>query len=141
MKAYALSPWRTLLPSTLMVLLLSSPVRSEIIVTTALDENDSPAGAQISLREALRDAAGGEQITFAAALHGKAIALTRGEMTVSGKTLSVSAPGGLVIEAREQSRIFHVETGAGLNLTGVTLQRGSAPGDGGHSECGNGEPD
>jgi len=112
-------------------LVLSSPASAQITVTTAADEGDSPAGAQVSLREALRDSPNGSQITFDAALHGKVLVLTAGEMTVTGKTLAVNAPGGLVIEARGLSRIFNVAAGAGLNLTGLTLQGGRAPADGG----------
>ncbi|HWB02653.1 MAG TPA: CSLREA domain-containing protein [Verrucomicrobiales bacterium] len=108
-----------------------SQVLSQITVTTAADENDAPAGDQVSLREAIRDSASGGQITFDAALSGKVVVLTAGEMVVTGKTLTVSAPDGMVIEARGLSRIFRVEAGAGLNLTGLTLQGGKAPADGG----------
>ncbi|HWB05994.1 MAG TPA: choice-of-anchor Q domain-containing protein [Verrucomicrobiales bacterium] len=105
---------------------------SQIIVTTLADENDTPAGAQVSLREAIRDSANGGQITFDAALNGGPILLIRGEMAVTGKTLTVTAPGGgILIEGRVPSRIFRVDAGAGLNLTDFTLQGGVAPGDGG----------
>jgi hypothetical protein len=112
-------------------LLLCGTACSQVTVTTLTDENDTPAGPQVSLREAVRDSAGGGQITFDAALAGRVLSLTAGEIPVTGKTLTVSAPGGIVIEAGGFSRIFEVGGGAGLNLTGLTLQGGFAVGDGG----------
>ena len=111
--------------------MLSSHAQAQITVTTAADENNTPAGTQISLREALRDSANGGTISFSAALNGKVLVLTAGEMEITEKTLTVNAPGGFVIEARGLSRIFNVAAGAGLNLTGLTLQGGAAPADGG----------
>lgn len=113
-----------------LALLIASRVQAQIIVTTAADENDTPAGAQVSLREALRDSANGGTVTFVPELAGKVLALISGEMAVSGKTVSVTAPPeGFVIEARGLSRHFNIAAGAGLHLTGLTLQGGVAPGD------------
>jgi hypothetical protein len=111
--------------------LFADRAQGVMTVTTLADEIDTPAGAQVSLREALRDSADGEQITFDAALAGKMLVLTAGEMTVSGKTLTITAPGGLIIEASGRSRIFNVGLGAALNLAGVTMQGGLAPDHGG----------
>src|SRR4029079_12298413 len=104
--------------------LFADRAQGVMTVTTLADEIDTPAGAQVSLREALRDSADGEQITFDAALAGKMLVLTAGEMTVSGKALTITAPGGLIIEASGRSRIFNVGLGAALNLAGVTMQGG-----------------
>jgi hypothetical protein len=113
------------------VLALCSQALAQVTVSTLKDENDTPAGAMVSLREALRDSVHGGQINLDAALAGGVIVLTAGELTVTGKTVTVNAPGGLVIEARSRSRIFRIEAGAGLNLKGLTLQGGLAPTDGG----------
>jgi len=133
MKTSALfSSCRPVFVSLAAALILSSQAFAQINVTTLADEDDLPAGAQISLREALRDIADGGLITFDASLAGGALVLTKDELVVLGKTVTVDAPGGLVIDGRWLSRIFQVGFGAGLNLTGVTLQHGRPPvGDGG----------
>ncbi len=117
--------------SLLAATLLVHNTQAQITVTTLTDENDTPAGAQVSLREAVRDVATGGQITFNAALKGKVLLVTAGEMTVAGKTVTVAAPDGLTIDAHGLSRIFNVAAGAGLNLSGLTLQGGKAPAEGG----------
>ncbi len=125
-------PLRVARVSLAAALLLSTPAAAQIVVTTAADENDTPAGAQVSLREALRDVVNGGTVTFAPALAGKVLALTNGELVVSGRTVTVTAPpAGFVIEARGLSRIFRVAAGEGLNLAGLTLQGGQAPAGGG----------
>ena len=101
----------------LAALLLAGPAAGQIniIVTTLADENDTPSGAEVSLREALRDAPNSGNILFEAPLPGGTLVLKSGELAVTGKTVSVAAPG-LVIEARNLSRIFRVDAGAGLSL-------------------------
>jgi hypothetical protein len=119
------------------VLMLSKPAAAQIIVTTLTDENDLPAGEKISLREAIRDSADGGQITLDPALAGSALALTMDELAVTGKTLAILAPGGLVIDGRGHTRLFNVSgVGAGLSLSGVTLQNGRpSSGNGGAILC------
>ena len=79
-------------------LLPLSSLSAEIIVTTLTDELDTPAasGTGISLREAIRDAASGETITFDSTLSGGTIKLTDdgsanfGELVID-KSLSIDA--------------------------------------------------
>ena len=96
-------------------------------MNTEADEEDTPAGAALSLREAVRDAASGDIIRFAAALSGRALPLTRGEMTVTGRTLTVDGStlaNGLTLTANLTSRHFNVAATGTLTLTGLTLARG-----------------
>lgn len=107
---------------------ISSLSRGAVLtVTTEADEFDSPAGAALSLREAVRDAAGGDTIQFSAALAGRVVVLSGGEMAVTGKSISVDASplaGGLTLTARQAGRHFNVDATGTLSLTGLTLTKG-----------------
>lgn len=70
-----------LLPALLLIPLAAHGT----IVTTATDEADGSlgGGAGVSLREAVKFSTAGTTITFASALSGQTIRLTRGEITIS----------------------------------------------------------
>jgi hypothetical protein len=90
--------------------------------------NDSGSG---SLREVISTAADGSLITFQAGLSGT-ILLTTGELTISQDDLVIDGSGATIrIDGQNASRILN-HTGAGtLEVIGLTLQNGSATGNGG----------
>ena len=98
-------------------------------VTTAADEFDTPSGAAVSLREAVRDAAtagGADTITFAPALSGGTITLTSEIVIDSEVTIDASSlPGGLTISGNNVTLIFNVGSGQSLALLGLTLTGGN----------------
>jgi len=104
-----------------------------ITVTTELDELDTPSGANVSLREAVRDAAAtGEfrTIVFDSSLDGKTIVLGGGELVIS-RDVRVSAKGlsgGLTISGDAQSRIFRVNSNSNLELECLRLVNGNCIG-------------
>lgn len=63
-----------------------------LTVTTSADENDTPAGANISLREAIRDTAPGGTVDFDGSLAGSTFFLTIGDLSIT-KNLSIDASG------------------------------------------------
>jgi len=109
----------------------------QLTVTTAVDELDTPAGAALSLREAVRDAPSGWRIGFAPAMSEKVINLSvpgggqGGRIDLSGKVLAIDAGdlaepvavsgGGLV-------RHFAALGGAWLSLGKLRLEQGAAVG-------------
>ncbi|MGA1238741.1 MAG: pentapeptide repeat-containing protein, partial [Limisphaerales bacterium] len=111
-----------------------------VVVTTLEDELDIPSGegSGISLREALRDAAGGITVRFDGGLEGGRVVLISGEIVlersveVDGRSLA----RGLTLDGGHAGRIFYigaeqVEVGLyGLSLTGGTGE-GLEPGWGG----------
>lgn len=103
------------------------------VVNTTADEANIPAGANLSLREAVRDAAalGGENlITFAPALAGQTLALGS-EISVidttGGSVADASALSGPVTMsdgAAISYRLFNVAAGSTFGLSGLTLSDG-----------------
>lgn len=89
-----------------------------IIVTNT---NDSGAG---SLRQAVLDAASGEEITFSVT---GTITLTSGEILIA-QDLTITGPGSgsLIISGNNTSRIFKMEPPGIITITGLTLQEGSS---------------
>jgi hypothetical protein len=101
-----------------------------IVVTTAADELNSPAGTQISLREAVRDCPPGAGIGFAAALSGQTITLSLGTEIAIAKDLTIDAsrlPAGLTIDGAGNTRIFY-QSGGSVSMLGLTLTRGNGIG-------------
>ncbi len=114
------------------VLLLTLPV-SALTVTTAADELDSPAGANVSLREAIRDTPSLGTVDFNNSLNGGTLTLTLGELSVISKTLTIDASSlsvGITLDGGGNSRILTVGSGT-VNILGVRFTRGFAPADGG----------
>jgi hypothetical protein len=128
----------------------AAEANAPIVVTTAVDENDTPPGSSVSLREALALAAsapGPDLITFATGLNGASIALTGvADATYGASALAISdSTGGVTVDATSLSsgltltdtgtpasgyRCFRVAAGSsltlrGLRLSGFTTQTGS----------------
>ncbi|MBA2244683.1 MAG: right-handed parallel beta-helix repeat-containing protein [Gemmatimonadetes bacterium] len=103
-----------------------SQVASNCVVTTT---EDSGAG---SLREAIANASCGE-IGFALA-YPATIALTTGELLI-GRSVDINGPGAdrLIIarDAVDYFRVIHVEAGATVTISGVTVTAGVSYGPGG----------
>ena len=87
-----------------------------LVVTSVLDDGTG------SLRQAVRDAAAGDTITFADSLRGQMIVITTGEIAMT-RDLTVAGPGAnqLTIHAAGSSRIFSIAAGATVSISGVTL--------------------
>lgn len=107
----------------------------DLIVTTAADELNSPAGSNLSLREAIRDANAGDTITFDPSLSGATINLnaSRGELKIT-KALTIDAsalPNGITIDGgsdgdnlkeANETRCFVIDDENDNNLVTVRLE-------------------
>ena len=118
--------------NALLAILFLGVVPSLAQVTTARDELDPNAsdGTGISLREAIRDAQSGDNITFAFALSSETLILTMGQLSID-KNLTIDAShlaNGFTIDAGGQSRVMVVQPGRSLTLEGLTLTGGRATG-------------
>ena len=105
-------------------------------VTTAVDEFDTPSGAAVSLREAMRDAkTTGEfrTINFDPSLNGQTITLGGTELALVDQEVKITAAAlsnGITITGNDQSRIFNVDASSTLGLECVNLTGGSQKGGG-----------
>lgn len=108
-----------------------------VLVTTAADELDTPAGANVSLREALRDAPNGAIIRVNDALNGQTLTLNSslGQIGNFSKSFTVDAghlAAGFTLDAGGASRIFQfTNSSAVVHLRGLTLKNGKITGNGG----------
>jgi hypothetical protein len=105
-----------------------------LTVTTLADEDDgTPApsvGAGTSLREAMAFAnknPGVESITFAPGLAGT-LRLAMGQLPALTGDVNITGPGAasLTIDAHSASRVFQINAGVTVGLSGLTLVSGSA---------------
>jgi hypothetical protein len=113
--------------------LIASSLAAQTIVTTTVDENDTPSGSFVSLREAMRDTADGGTISFDPGLDGRVFVLTS-QLSLEAKSLTIDATAlshGVVMDTLKTGRHVSIAQGAGLTLKGVTLQNGKAPAAGG----------
>jgi predicted outer membrane repeat protein len=120
-----------------------------ITVNTLVDEADgSIDDGDVSLRDAIAVAAGGETIDFDASLDGGTILLTLGELAVT-RSMTIDATAlalGLTIDASgndptpdenngDGSRVFNIDDAfvshSEVTLSGLTLTGGDVDGDGG----------
>jgi hypothetical protein len=85
--------------------------------------NDSGMG---SLRDTIAGVQAGGIVTFAANLSGQTITLTSGQLTLTNSvTIDASAlANGIAINGNASSRIFQVNSGAGVVLNALTLTNG-----------------
>jgi hypothetical protein len=96
--------------------------------------NDSGPG---SLRQALANAAaiaGPDTVTFGAGFSGVTFTLQSEFIIADNDPVTIDASnlaGGLTLDAEQNSRHFHVQSGKTLTLRGLTLSNGSASGNGG----------
>lgn len=105
-------------------------------VNTIVDEFDTPSGANVSLREAVRDAAlpanpDSDTITFASPLSGGniTIAVENEEIAIASNVTidATSLPVRLTVSGGSQGfRIFSVAGDASLTLSGLVLANGGA---------------
>ncbi|MDB4265147.1 right-handed parallel beta-helix repeat-containing protein, partial [bacterium] len=120
------------------------------VVTTREDELDTPSGTDLSLREALRDAVAGSNITFDSALDGELIQLDAtlfGQLVID-KPLTIDAsslPKGITIDGGSnddffkdgnETRCFLISdqddtTNFGVSLHNLTIQKGVFEGNNG----------
>jgi hypothetical protein len=98
------------------------PPPQVITVTTLADENNSPAGAAISLREAVRDIAPGGAVVFAPALNHGVITLVNSSGQISVTKSVVIDATGLPKGIDVVGRLFSATAGVVLNLHGVHLR-------------------
>lgn len=102
-----------------------------------------PGGSGISLREALTTA-GGESgtvvVSFDTALAGQTITLGAGEVAVASNVRldAAALTGGLAISGGEDSRVFHVEPDATVELVNLQIASGAVTGSGGGAIYNNG---
>ncbi|MDB4265501.1 right-handed parallel beta-helix repeat-containing protein, partial [bacterium] len=110
------------------------------VVTTATDELDTPSGNDLSLREAIRDAAAGDIILFDPSLDGQTIPLdaTLGQLVID-KSLTIDAsalPTGIIIDGGSngdfildegETRCFTVNSGT-VTFRNLTIQNGVSEG-------------
>ena len=101
-----------------------------VIVTTGEDQFDVPAGPEISLREAIRDAAPGSRIEFADAYRLEISTNVANRIPLDGRNLALDGAAfydsgpGVMIFGRRQLRHFRLFNGAHLYLGHIELNRG-----------------
>ena len=104
--------------------------RGLLVVTTLVDENNAGLreGIGDSLRELLKEASKGEQITFAPGLSdgtirlgGTALTLNQ-DLSIDGSQLA----NQITIDANERSRVFEVASGKTVTLKGLIISQGAA---------------
>ena len=122
---------------------LCSLQAATLTVTTSSDQLDVPAGAQLSLREAIRDATTGDTIEFDAGLNGLQITMTKYDFFIDGKDLDIDASSlasgiALVPSASFPSRHFNIANGGTVTLNNLTLREGISTGTGGALYSGGG---
>ncbi|MEM8953222.1 MAG: choice-of-anchor Q domain-containing protein [Verrucomicrobiota bacterium] len=103
-------------------------------VTTSADELDSPfSGPQLSLREAIRDAAPfGDTIVFDPTLSGQTIRLfgfpmSGGLVGTLDKSITIDASAltaPITISGNKSSRVFHIQASTFVTIIGVIIQDG-----------------
>jgi hypothetical protein len=69
------------------------------------------------------------RVTFASGV--QRISLVQGQLDIKGKSLTIDSLAELTIDAHQQSRVFLVDPGANLSLSGLTIT-------GGQADCGGG---
>lgn len=94
-----------------------------------LNCNDSGPG---SLRQAVADAASGDSISFALSSSCSTIHLTSGPITIS-QQLTIVGPGAnnLAVSGDNASEVFDIATEGMANISGLTVEQGTASSGGG----------
>ena len=100
------------------------------VVNTLADPAErSEADSVVSLREAVERASAGDTIRFDPSLAGGVIALGGSPLEVTaGITIDASGIGGITIDGRGKSSVFHIVGGTEANpaeLIGLTITRGT----------------
>ena len=91
---------------------------------TVTNTDDSGSG---SLRQAIADASSGDTIKFAHNLRGQTITLTSGELEIS-QGITIDGPGAdeLAVSGDDSSRVFQIDPGADVTISGLTITDGLA---------------
>ena len=99
----------------------SCALLSTLVVTNT---NDSGTG---SLRQAIANASSGQTITFSNKLRGQTITLTSGELDITD-SITIQGPGAnqLAISGGGSSRVFQINSGADVTISGLTITDGLA---------------
>lgn len=107
---------------TLLCAAMASVQSAHGAIITVTNINDSGLG---SLRQALVDANDGDTINFDSSLNGQKITLTSGQLNVD-KDITISGPGAnyLGVDGNAQSRVFYVNPGTTVALSGLTIANG-----------------
>lgn len=127
------SPHPRVLIFSLWLSVMLIPAASALTVTTTADELDTPAGANVSLREAIRDTPSGGTVDFDTGLNGFIIKLTLGELSISSKNLTLDASGlskGITVSGNHSSRILTISNST-MTLENLILTNGQVTGGGG----------
>jgi hypothetical protein len=97
-------------------------------VTKAANSNDNVCDTDCSLREAVFNADSGDTVAFSSNLVGQTITLGGSEIVIT-KRITIDGylnnPNVAFISGNNTSRIFYIETGAGLALKNMILVQGS----------------
>ena len=107
-----------------------NPQTSPITVTKTDDTSDGFCGVlDCSLREAISSGDSGDTINFAVA---GTITLTSGQLVID-KNMSITGPGSgdLTISGNNASRVFQINAGINVAISGVTITSGSPDSSGG----------
>ena len=101
-----------------LALVLAPAMVANAATIQVTNNNDSGAG---SLRQAIADAGAGDEITFAGTVTGT-ITLTSGELSIN-KNLTITGPGAhvLTITGNNASRVFYVQHGVEVTISGLTV--------------------
>ena len=94
---------------------------------TVINTNDTGPG---SLRQALVMARNGDTINFDSSLNEHKIKLTSGQLNVN-KDIKISGPGAnhLAVDGNAQSRVFYVNPGKTVTISGLTIRNGHVTND------------
>jgi CSLREA domain-containing protein len=95
---------------------------STVVVDTLADE--TLANSTTSLREAIQLAAAGDTVAFKSGLAGTVT--LGGQQLLIDKNLTISGPGANVlgISANNASRVFEVQHGTTVTMSGLTIKHG-----------------
>jgi hypothetical protein len=106
-----------------------------VVVTTLADEFHTPSGAQVSLREAIRDCGNGGRILFAHGLNlGTATIGATGALAIQGKAVTIDAtslPRGITLAPTGAWGAMTVNATGSLSLHAVSIRDGDAGAGGG----------
>jgi hypothetical protein len=108
------------------------PMEDRVLLSGTLTVTNSHDSGPGSLRATIAAAADGDTIKFAGRLRGQTIALTSGELLI---TTSIDIDGlssGLVtVSGGGAGRVFEVDAGLDVTISGLTITDGFAPDEGG----------
>ncbi len=107
-----------------------------LTVTTSADQLDVPAGALLSLREAIRDATDGDTIDFGAGLNGNTLVLSLDELEISAKDLHISAASlsqGITLTSFvvDLTKLLVIRGGSAVTIANISFLNGSTTNNGG----------